>query len=148
MEHGRIEDSLFCLGMAIAKDLPDVEYETIDLHAMKEAKGTLKNGDKVNVYVHPKINTIRRPHEWDCEVYSFPQTWGHGSTIFGGMGPASFVTAQVTVILHKRSAAVYVGRQLGYVIPFFSATLMDDVRSHRIANVSEKDKYNGIRYEG
>ncbi len=128
MRHGDISDSLYCLGAACASDLPDIEYDSRGPRDTATVKKT------------------RRPWDGDCEVYSFPQTWGHGSMVFGGMGTASYETAQVTVVYSGiRTAAVYCGRRLAYVLTLNDRQpLIDDIRAWRIVDCKDAGKYGEV----
>lgn len=134
MNKGDIADSLFCLGAATAKDLPDIEYDR-----KMPQKG-------VPFHLLPVEKATRRPYHGDCPVYSFPQTWGHGSLGFGGMGTASFTTAQVTVVFSGQAiVAVYYGRQLAYVVTKADRQLIwDDMRKFNMADCDEAKKYGTI----
>ncbi len=129
MQTGNIGDSVICVGLACAKDLPDIKYKKT-----KFTKGLALRD-------MPQEDALRRPAPHETEVYSFPQQWSSTALGFGGMGGAAMTTAQTTVVLHRRSAAVYFGTQFAYAIPSITQEFMDDVRRHRVAACDEVKKY-------
>ena len=131
MRYGNIEDSLFCFGMAVAKDLPDIEYE----------RKLPKKGVAYNDL--PTEKAVRRPFKDDLYVHSFPQTWGSTALGHGGVGGASMTTAQTTVVTdgQRRSAAVYFGTMLAYVIVKPNQRFFEDIRAENIAATGEHGKY-------
>lgn len=125
MRQGDISDSLYCLGAACAKDLPDIQYQS---------RGP---GDKTT------ITKTRRPYASDVEVYSFPQVWGSTALGFGGMGGSAMTSAQTTVIFSELDVAVYFSRRLAYVTKR-SGTLMEDLNRQRMASVKDSRRYNPV----
>jgi len=134
MDHGDISDSLFCLGMACAADLPAIIYKRKvkpkDYDPLKSKWSDL-----------PEEDAERRPASHEVEVYSFPQTWGSTALGFGGIGGAAMTTAQTTVCVHHRSAAVYFSRRLAYKVSNINATFMADVHGHNMASCGQAGKY-------
>lgn len=124
-----IADSVFCAGMACAKDLPDIEYER-------------KIHEKGKSYQEMKTEAAkRRPTLYEVEVYSFPQGWGSTALGFGGIGGQAMTEAQTTVILSRLSGAVYFGTGLAYVIQNYTTAFMTDIHSHAMAARGETAKY-------
>ena len=117
-----IADSMFCVGMAVAKDLPDV---------------VVMAGDGDDAVVLER----RRPVTEELSVYSFPQTWGSTALGFGGIGGAAMTEAQTTVVMYHHAAAVYFGRRLAYVIPDVELCFMTDLHSCDMADVRGSGKY-------
>lgn len=129
MIDGDISDSLFCLGLAVAKDLPDIEYEH------RHPKAGVKFEDI------PSERRTRRPDSYDCSVYSFPQGWSSTALGFGGIGGQAMTTAQTTVVIcESHSAAIYFGRRFAYRAPVTQA-LMADISGHNMVEVSKAGKY-------
>jgi hypothetical protein len=122
-----ISDSVFCAGMACAKDLPDISY-------IKNAYGKDKT----------PIEAFRRPEIYEIEVYSFPQCWGSTALGFGGIGGQAMSSAQTTVVISGYSAAIYFGKGLAYVIPKFNSAMMADIASQNIAACGKQGKYKAI----
>lgn len=120
-----VADSLFCVGAACAKDLPDISY--------------IRNayGDKSK----PPQMATRRPNPYDVEVYSFPQGWGSTALGFGGVGCQAMTSAQTTVVVDGHSAAVYFGKGLAYVIPKFNSAMMADISNHSMEACGQQGKY-------
>lgn len=146
MRTGDIADSLFCVGMAIAKDLPDIEYTTTDWHKFNEEKSRrAKTSPPKSTDEKFQVKATRRPYSDDLEVYSFPQTWSDTSLGFGGLAGQAFTTAQTTVVVcEELHAAVYFGRQFAYVVDCRSnpTVFWDDVRHHRMVAVRDRAQYS------
>ena len=128
-----IADSLLCLGMACAKDLPDIEYERTVFR--KEDAGKA-------MHERPREKALRRPIPEECDVYSWPQTWGSTAIGFGGMGGASMTTAQTTLVRHNNKWAVYFGQRLAYLLdkPVTSA-FTNDFQTRSMRPVEDCGKY-------
>lgn len=129
MKTGNISDSVVCVGLACAKDLPDISYK----------KKEFKKG--VPFREMPDVDALRRPQPHEVDAYSFPQMWGSTALGFGGMGGASMTTAQTTIVMYHRSAAVYFGTQFAYAIPAVTPQFMDDVKQHRVVACADVEKY-------
>lgn len=86
-----------------------------------------------------EIKSQRRfPLIWECEVYSFPQTWGDGSLGFGGISGQAITTAQTVVILgsNRNDAVVYFGGRLAYHINKPNQRFMEDLHNFSMGKVS------------
>ena len=128
-----IADSLFCLGMACARDLPNIEYERTVYRKEDEGKPMRER---------PREKAYRRPLSDECEVYSWPQTWGSTALGFGGMGGAAMTTAQTTLVRCHNKWAVYFGQQLAYVLEKpVTAAFTEDFQRHNMASVKKAEKY-------
>lgn len=132
MNRGNIADSVVCVGLACAKDLPSISYKR------KIHKAGVKYQDM------PEEDAERRPQPYEVEVYSFPQTWSSTALGFGGMGGSAMTTAQTTVVLNHRAVSVYFGTQFAYSIPAITQEFMDDVRKHRVADCAASKKYGAL----
>lgn len=131
MHDADIADSLYCLALACAKDLPDIpEKEFVRLidrsKPMDQWEYTLKG---------------RRPYPGEVSVYSFPQTWASTALGFGGIGGRALTTAQTTVCIEGSDAAVYFGRRLAYVVRGFNQAFMSDVASHSMEECGGQGRY-------
>lgn len=130
MNNGDIADSIYCVGLACGRDLPDFKYQ----------RRLPKRGVPFNEL--PAEDAVRRPETYEVEVYSFPQTWGSTALGFGGIGGSSMTTAQTTVILNHASVAVYFGRRHAYTVENFNALLMIDVHNANMVSVDRKGRYS------
>ena len=138
MDHGHIGDSLYCLGLACGRDLLTIQYKR---------KLPPKKGQELKVKYSdlPEEDAERRPSDWECRVYSFPQTWGSTALGFGGMGGAAMTTAQVTVVYGpRRDAAVYFGKQFAYHLDRPNTELMADISRRDIADCKDFHKYHTV----
>lgn len=99
----RVDDPFKTLHEAVAaatyRDLPDIEYETVDF-SIKDFK-IRKNS--------PRIKTIRRPELYDIEIVMFPQTWGSTALGYGGVGGNAMTTAYTVIIHNNFTFCVYFG---------------------------------------
>jgi len=137
MNIGNIGDSVICLGMACAKDLPDIEYESVDWSDEESRKKPLID--------RPKVKKKRRPDPYECDVYSFPQQWASTALGFGGMGGQAMTTAQTSIIYTHDIAAVYFGVRLAYIVVKPSTKFWDDVNGTSMASVKEAlTRYEGL----
>lgn len=87
---------------ALHVDLSDIYYLNRDWDKYND----LSEADKKECIKNntcPMIEKIRRPSEYDVEVFSmFAQTWGSTALGFGGIGGAA-MTQAYTVIIYCRS---------------------------------------------
>lgn len=132
----RITDSVICLGKALAKDLPDIEFK-------KNNWVRLDNGQYVK---SGEIIGQRRPHETDVRVHSFPQLWSDTSCGMGGIAGQGFTWAQTTIVVCETNdvAAVYFGTQFAYLVEdITNQNFQDDFMKRILAEVSLKCRYLG-----
>lgn len=122
MKSGTAIDTLAsALYSAIHKDLPDIEY---------------KRGYSEEI-------STRRPTEYDCEVYHFPQTWSSTALGFGGLAGQAFTSSYSTVVLPdtRDVAAVYFGGRFAYLIKNPTDKFWEDVRSYQMKAVGNTSSY-------
>lgn len=131
-----ITDSTICLGLAIARDLPEVE------DIKRPLRGKLSYEDWKLL---PTESYKRRPYLREVEVYSFPQGWGSTALGFGGIGGQSITQAQTTIVISGCDAAVYFARNLAYVIRNYNSALMADIAGLNIAECAKASKYRSDR---
>lgn len=117
----------------MGRDLPDVSYQK------KVPKKGVAWSDL------PTTEAFRRPYDSEVQTYSYPQMWGSTALGHGGMGGAAMTTAQTTVVVCNRSAAVYFGRQHAYTILKFNGELWPDLQAHRIVSKDNAAKYGELR---
>lgn len=110
---------------ACLRDLPDVEYRHRNPGCPEEVTVTKR----------------RRPRPDECGVYQFPQVWGSTALGFGGLGGQAITTADTTIVSDGRSAAVYFGGRLAYVIERVGQAFWDDVRNFQMADKALAEKY-------
>ncbi len=128
----------FCLGMAVARDLPDT------IRKRKSYKRSASSKENYEAWKNADWEEYEdRPFRSECEVYSFPQSWSSTALGFGGIGGQAFTTAQTTVVIHNENAAVYFGDRLAYVIKKFNRKLLEDMSLFQMADVAESGKYHG-----
>jgi hypothetical protein len=129
-----VESLAAALYTAVAKDLPDVEYE-VGHHEYDKARRTLVPSKQIKT-------KVRRPYGHECEVYHFPQTWGSTALGFGGIGGQAMTSAYTTVIMHGRVAVVYFAGRYAYKVQKVTQTFMDDLLYHNLCDVQQSGKYS------
>jgi hypothetical protein len=126
---------------ACFRDLPDIEYESLDLIAERKYLDGLSENERVRYYVLrgeirestlkqradffeslgiPLHSTTRRPQPDDCVVDMFMQTWpntAQGYDASGGMVGQAFIDAYTVIVQCHYTAAVYFGGdRLAYLV--------------------------------
>lgn len=118
-----VESLASALYHALAKDLPDIEYEHVDFVTKQ------------------RVPMVRRPHEDDVKVFHFPQSWGDTSLGFGGVAGQATTTAYTTVVHCHPNAVVYFAGRFAYRVKHPGREFWDDVRTHNMAAVDGARKY-------
>jgi hypothetical protein len=119
----------------------DIEYETRDFEAIKNAK----TGPEKAEAFHKTTRAFRRPYDRDFHVSAmFPQTWGSTALGHGGMGGASVTTAYTIVLecAHTQECLVYFGGQFCYSVDRRNQTFRDDLEKRNLASKRESTKYS------
>lgn len=122
-----IADALYA---ACHRDLPDIRYVKylpqdfrrfiggLAFEDAREFEGKLEQikdvEEKLNFLIANSVSSTiqcRRPRKDECEIISFPQTWGSTALGYGGVGGAAMTRAQTVVVSCplNRSAVVYFG---------------------------------------
>lgn len=131
MDNANPADTLICIGMAVASDLPNKIGERN--RYVKDMNGRpIRCGTEQFEY---------RPSSSELRVYSFPQTWGSTALGFGGIGGAAMTTATTTVILYESCGLVYFGQRKAYLIERINETFWNDVCKFNMAYCDESSKY-------
>jgi len=86
------------LHSALIRDLPDIEYETVDLDP--------KN--KKPLQERPKVKATRRPDHRDIKnVVTFQQAFTNGSGLFGGVSTCGSTDHTMVAVFCKGKVALY-----------------------------------------
>lgn len=145
MVENPLRDLHEALAHAQYEGFSDIEYETRDFQAVKNAKTVAERAEAF----HKTTKAIRRPYDGrDFWVYAmFPQTWGSTALGHGGMGGASVTTAY-TIVLEcsaTQEYLVYFGGQFCYKVSRRSKNLelfREDISNQSLASKKNSEKYN------
>jgi hypothetical protein len=139
-----ITDLANCTAHAQYVGFSDIEYETRDFEAIRNAKTTEERA----AAMHATTPAVRRPTVRDFSVYAmFTQTWSSTALGHGGMGGAA-MTAAYTIVLecyHTQEFLVYFGGEMCYKVDRRSKNLdafVEDCKNHNLASKRDSGKYN------
>lgn len=114
------------LNAACARDLPAIRYLVMDEAAftmlpVEERRVVAAEERRTGVYAGPTRTMTRRPHQEECSVVIFPQTWATSAMGYDDSGVTESSTGY-TIVVECAAAgarAVYFGgsSRLAYLVP-------------------------------
>lgn len=83
-----------------------------------------------------------RPHEHQCNIYVFSQSWGSTALGFNGLGGAAITDAYTTVVIGPNGdACVYFAKRLAYHIQKPSVEFYQDLDKRQMAHTNSSSVY-------